>query len=55
MPTLLPGITVNARPTDFRPASALQSVKWNGKTWGRFGEILKAQAKADRADGISGI
>ncbi len=41
VPTLLPGITVNTSPTDFRPIRALQLAKWNGKSWGRFGEIIQ--------------
>ena len=38
LPTLLPGIKINTSPTNYRPMRALQLMKWDGKTWARFGE-----------------
>jgi len=40
IPTLLPGITVNTSPTDYRSVNAMQLVQWDGKSWRRFGEII---------------
>jgi branched-chain amino acid transport system substrate-binding protein len=40
IPTLLPGITVNTSPTDYRPVNAMQLEQWDGKSWRRFGEII---------------
>jgi len=39
-PVLLPGIKINTTHTDHRPISSMQFVKWDGKTWGRFGEVV---------------
>lgn len=40
-PTLaLPGVMVNTSATDFAPISSEQLVKFNGKEWERFGEVL---------------
>ncbi len=40
-PALLPGITVNTSPTNYRPLRQLQMIRWNGKTWERFGDIIE--------------
>jgi branched-chain amino acid transport system substrate-binding protein len=40
-PVLLPGITVNTSPTDYRAINAMQLEKWDGKTWVRFGKVLQ--------------
>jgi branched-chain amino acid transport system substrate-binding protein len=39
-PMLLPGIKINTTHTDHRPISSMQFVKWDGKTWQRFGDIV---------------
>jgi branched-chain amino acid transport system substrate-binding protein len=40
LPLLLPGITVNTGAEDHYPIEQLQLVKFDGKTWVRFGEVL---------------
>jgi branched-chain amino acid transport system substrate-binding protein len=40
IPTLLPGIRINTSPTDFYPIEQVQLIRFDGKTWGRFGELL---------------
>jgi branched-chain amino acid transport system substrate-binding protein len=40
LPVLLPGIKVNTSHTDHRPITAMQFMKWDGKTWVRFGDLL---------------
>ncbi|HTP62862.1 MAG TPA: ABC transporter substrate-binding protein [Burkholderiales bacterium] len=37
---LLPGIKINTSPTDFAPIESEQMVKFDGKEWVRFGEIM---------------
>jgi branched-chain amino acid transport system substrate-binding protein len=39
---LLPGISANTSPTDFYPIEQEQLVKFEGKTWVRFGKIYSA-------------
>ena len=39
--TLLPGIKINTSPTNYRPMRALQLMKWDGKTWARFGDVIE--------------
>jgi branched-chain amino acid transport system substrate-binding protein len=41
IPTLLPGIKVNTSPTNFHPIRAMQLMKWDGKTWVRFGPVIQ--------------
>jgi len=41
VPVLLPGIKVNTSPTNFHPLKAMQLVKWDGKTWAPFGDIIQ--------------
>ena len=36
----LPGIRINTSPTDFAPISAVQLVKFDGKTWVQFGDVI---------------
>ena len=38
--TGLPGITINTSPSDFAPIKALQLVRFDGKTWVPFGDVL---------------
>ena len=40
IPTLLPGIRINTSPTDFYPIEQVQFIRFDGKTWVRFGELL---------------
>jgi len=42
-PTVLPGIKVNTSPTDHRPIRAMQMVRWDGKTWVRFGDLIEGE------------
>jgi branched-chain amino acid transport system substrate-binding protein len=37
---LLPGIKINTGPTDFAPIEAEQLVRFDGKQWVRFGEVI---------------
>jgi branched-chain amino acid transport system substrate-binding protein len=39
-PILLPGIKVNTRPTNYRGYNQMQLVKFDGKRWVPFGEII---------------
>ena len=38
---LLPGISVNTSPTDYRVNKQLQMMKFNGERWELFGPILE--------------
>ncbi|HXV07601.1 MAG TPA: ABC transporter substrate-binding protein [Burkholderiales bacterium] len=40
VPMLLPGIRINTSPTDFYPIEQVQLIRFDGKTWVRFGEIV---------------
>jgi branched-chain amino acid transport system substrate-binding protein len=40
IPVLLPGIKVSTSHTDHRPITSMQFMKWDGKTWVRFGELM---------------
>ena len=40
LPMLLPGIKVNTSPNDHVPVDQMQFMRFNGKTWERFGELL---------------
>ena len=40
LPMLLPGIKVNTSHTDHRPIKSMQFMKWDGKTWVRFGDLI---------------
>jgi branched-chain amino acid transport system substrate-binding protein len=42
-PTLLPGITVNSSPTNYRPIRQMQLQRWTGTGWERFGEVLRGE------------
>ena len=39
--TALPGGKVNTSPTNYHPIRQMQLVRWNGKTWERFGELIE--------------
>ena len=36
----LPGIAISTSPSDFAPIKAMQPVRFDGKSWVRFGEVL---------------
>jgi len=40
-PLLLPGIKIDTSPTNYHPIRAMQLMKWDGKTWARFGTIIE--------------
>jgi branched-chain amino acid transport system substrate-binding protein len=39
-PMTLPGIRISTSPTNFHPIRAMQLMKWDGKTWVPFGDII---------------
>jgi len=39
-PAVLPGIKINTSPTNYHPIRQLQLMRWSGKTWDRFGDII---------------
>jgi branched-chain amino acid transport system substrate-binding protein len=39
LPMLLPGIKINTSPTDHIPVDQMQFMRFNGKSWDRFGEL----------------
>jgi branched-chain amino acid transport system substrate-binding protein len=41
IPVLLPGITLNTSHTDHRPMKEMQLQRWDGKSWKRFGSLIK--------------
>jgi branched-chain amino acid transport system substrate-binding protein len=41
VPVLLPGIKINTSPTNYHPIRAMQLVRWDGKTWVRFGQVIE--------------
>jgi branched-chain amino acid transport system substrate-binding protein len=43
LPMLLPGITVNTRPTDFFPVKQMQMERFNGERWELFGPIIAGE------------
>jgi ABC-type branched-subunit amino acid transport system substrate-binding protein len=43
LPMLLPGIKVNTSPTDHLPVEQMQMMRFDGKQWVRFGEVLDAR------------
>ena len=40
LPVMLPGIKVNTSPTDYFPIEEMQMMRWSGKQWVRFGDLL---------------
>ncbi|MBC7803733.1 MAG: ABC transporter substrate-binding protein [Candidatus Parcubacteria bacterium] len=38
--TFLPGITINTSDTDYAPIQSVQLIRFDGKEWKRFGEIM---------------
>ena len=43
LPMLLPGIKLNTSANDFRPIEQMQLMKFDGKGWERFGDVLSAE------------
>jgi branched-chain amino acid transport system substrate-binding protein len=41
---LLPGIRISSSPTIFHPIRQLQLMRWTGKTWELFGDVLSGSA-----------
>jgi branched-chain amino acid transport system substrate-binding protein len=39
-PVVLPGITINTSPTNYHPIRQLQLMRWTGKTWDLFGDVI---------------
>jgi branched-chain amino acid transport system substrate-binding protein len=44
LPTVLPGVKVNTSPTNYHPIRQLQMMRWDGKTWVRFGPVIEGVA-----------
>jgi branched-chain amino acid transport system substrate-binding protein len=40
LPLLLPGITINTSPTDYRPVKQMQPMRFNGHNWEMFGDLI---------------
>ena len=40
LPLLLPGILVNTSPTDYRPVKQMRPMRFNGRNWELFGELI---------------
>jgi branched-chain amino acid transport system substrate-binding protein len=40
LPMMLPGVTINTSPTDYRPIKQMRLVRFDGKSWVPFGELL---------------
>lgn len=40
VPTLLPGIRVNTSPTNYHTIGQVQLMRWGGKSWDLFGDVL---------------
>ena len=40
-PVLLPGIRINTSPTNYHPIRQLRLMRWNGKVWELFGDIIE--------------
>ena len=43
--TLLPGIKINTGPKDFAPIESVQLMRFDGKSWVRFGEVIAADTQ----------
>ena len=44
VPTLLPGIRVNTSPTNYHTISQVQMMRWSGKSWELFGDVLSGDS-----------
>ena len=43
LPLLVPGITINTSPTDYRPIEAMQFQRFDGQQWIFFGDLMTAK------------
>jgi branched-chain amino acid transport system substrate-binding protein len=43
LPMLIPGITINASPTDYYPIQSVKLAKFSGDTWELFGDVMSAE------------
>lgn len=43
LPLLVPGITINTSPTDYRPIEAMQFQRFDGRQWIFFGDLMTAK------------
>jgi branched-chain amino acid transport system substrate-binding protein len=43
LPLLLPGIKISTGPNDYAPIKQMQLIKFDGKTWERFGSVLSGE------------
>ena len=41
LPMLLPGIKVNTSPTNYYPVQQMQLMRFDGKQWVRFGDLVR--------------
>jgi branched-chain amino acid transport system substrate-binding protein len=41
IPVLLPGIKISTSRTDHRPIKAMRLMRWTGKTWQYFGNLIE--------------
>jgi branched-chain amino acid transport system substrate-binding protein len=41
----LPGIKINTGPKDFAPIQAVQLMRFDGKSWVRFGDVISADSQ----------
>ncbi len=44
IPTLLPGIKLNTSPTNYHTIGQVQMMRWSGKSWDLFGDVLAGDA-----------
>ena len=44
VPVLLPGLKVNTSPTNHHPVLGMQLMRWDGKTWVLFGDVIQGDA-----------
>jgi branched-chain amino acid transport system substrate-binding protein len=40
LPLLLPGIHINTNPTDYRPVKQMRPMRFNGRNWELFGDLI---------------
>jgi branched-chain amino acid transport system substrate-binding protein len=39
---ILPGITINTGPGDYRPIEHMRLVQFDGRTWQRIGDVIES-------------
>jgi branched-chain amino acid transport system substrate-binding protein len=40
LPAMLPGVRINTSPTNYHPIRQVQLMRWDGRLWVRFGQVL---------------